>query len=132
MLVVTTNDIPGYVIKAVYGEVFGVTVRSLGVGGGLSAGLRSMSRGEVPEITQLVVQSRNEAMGRMLYEAHNRGANAVIGMRFDTGEIMQQLSEVCAYGTAVLVEPVSDDAKRQYATLAQGQMPHTHAYRTQV
>jgi len=132
MLVVTTNDIPGYAIKAVYGEVFGVTVRSLGLSGGFSAGLRSMSRGEVPEITQLVVHSRNEAMGRMLYEAHNRGANAVIGMRFDTGEIMQQLSEVCAYGTAVLVEPVTDDAKRQYAALGQGQMPHTQAYRTQV
>jgi uncharacterized protein YbjQ (UPF0145 family) len=131
MLVVTTNDIPGYEIRAVYGEVFGLTVRSLQFGAGLSAGFRSIGGGEVPEVTRLVAQSRNEAMGRMLQEAQQRGANAVVGMRFDTGEIMQRWAEVCAYGTAVWVSPVTEDARTQYDFLVQaGQMPHQQAYRT--
>ncbi|NUR24997.1 MAG: YbjQ family protein [Catenulispora sp.] len=133
MLVVTSNEVPGYEIRAVYGEVFGLTVRSLRFGAGFTAGFRSMAGGEVPEMTKLVAQSRNEAMGRMLAEAHNRGANAVVAMRFDTGEIMQQWTEVCAYGTAVWVVPITDDAKKQYDYLVTaGQMPHQQAYRTYV
>ena len=131
MLVVTTNDIPGYEIRSVYGEVFGLTVRSLRMGAGFTASFRSLGGGEVPEMTKLVAQSRNEAMGRMLHEAHQRGANAVIAMRFDNGEIMQQWTEVCAYGTAVWVVPVTDDAKKQYDYLVKaGQMPHQQQYRT--
>jgi uncharacterized protein YbjQ (UPF0145 family) len=131
MLVVTSNEVPGYEIKAVYGEVFGLTVRSLRFGASFTAGFRSIGGGEVPEMTKLVSQSRNEAMGRMLYEARARGANAVVAMRFDTGEIMQQWTEVCAYGTAVWLTPVTDDAKRQYDAMVQaGQMPHQQQYGT--
>src|SRR5438132_13705998 len=73
MLVVTSNDIPGYQVRAVFGEVFGVTVRARNVGAGFTAGLRSIGGGEIPEMTQLLLQSRNEAMGRMIYQAPVRG-----------------------------------------------------------
>jgi uncharacterized protein YbjQ (UPF0145 family) len=69
MLVVTSNDISGYQIRAVFGEVFGVTVRARNVGAGFTAGLRSIGGGEIPEMTQLLLQSRNEAMGRMIHQA---------------------------------------------------------------
>ena len=114
MLVVTSNDIAGYQIRAVFGEVFGVTVRSRNVGAGFTAGLRSIGGGEIPEMTQLLLQSRNEAMGRMIYQAQQRGANAVISFRFDNGGIAGRWTEICAYGTAVWVEPMTDDAKTQY------------------
>ncbi len=133
MLVVTTNDIPGYEIRAVYGEVFGVTVRSRNMGAGITAAFRSMGGGEIPEMTNLLLQSRNEAMGRMIYEAQRRGANAITAMRFDNGEIAGQWTEICAYGTAVWVAPVTDDAKRQHeATVAAGRMPHQQQYGTSI
>ncbi len=117
MMIVTSNDVPGFEIKAVYGEVFGITVRSLRLGASFTAGLRALSGGEVPEMTRLLVESRNEAMSRLIAEAKARGANAVIAMRFDTGEIMQQWTEICAYGTAVWVAPVSDFAKQNFDNL---------------
>jgi uncharacterized protein YbjQ (UPF0145 family) len=133
MLVVTSNDIPGYSIRVVFGEVFGVTVRARNVGAGFTAGLRSIGGGEIPEMTQLLLQSRNEAMGRMIYQAQQRGANGVISFRFDNGEIAGRWTEICAYGTAVWVDPVSDDAKRQYQALVEsGRMPHQQQYATNV
>ena len=131
MLVVTSNEISGFEIRAIYGEVFGVTVRSLNFGASFSAGFRSIGGGEVPEMTRLLVESRNEAMGRMIYEAKARGANAIIAMRFDTGEIMQQWTEICAYGTAVWVAPVSDFAKANQDALL-GDTPHQQQYGTAV
>lgn len=135
MIVVTTDEIPGYAIRTVLGEVFGLTVRSLKI----AAGFKIMQQAfgpaaEIPELTSFLLQGRNEAMGRMLYDAHARGANAVVGMRFDTNEMLQQITEVCAYGTAVVIEPVTDGARRQFAALAQsgGQMPHTQRYRASV
>lgn len=120
MLIVTTNDIPGYRIRLVLGEAFGITVRSLGFGGGFS----SLGGGEVSSATRLVIQCRNEAMGRLVAEACNRGANAIVGMRFDTGALTAGVNEVCAYGTAVWVDPVTDDAQAQYAQLvAAGRIP---------
>lgn len=133
MLVVTSNDVPGFEIRAVYGEVFGLTVRALRFGSSFSAGLRSLSGGEVPEMTKLLWESRNEAMGRMINEATARGANAVIAMRFDSGEIMQQWTEFCAYGTAVWVTPASDFAKEhQERLLGADPLPHQQEYGTNV
>ncbi len=133
MLVVTSNDIAGYHIRAVMGEVFGVTVRARNVGAGFTAGLRSIGGGEIPEMTQLLLQSRNEAMGRMIYQAQERGANAVVSFRFDNGEIAGKWTEICAYGTAVWVDPVSDEAKAQYEAMVRaGRMPHQQQYSTRV
>ena len=109
MIVVTTNEIPGYRVEAVMGEVMGLTVRSANIGQNFVASFRSIGGGEVTEYTKLVYESRQEVMNRMTTEAQRRGANAVIGMRFDTGDIAQAFSEVCAYGTAVYVVPLGED-----------------------
>ncbi|PFG15616.1 uncharacterized protein YbjQ (UPF0145 family) [Propionicimonas paludicola] len=106
MLIVTSNDIPGYRVKAVLGEVMGMTVRSANIGANIVAGFRSLGGGEVTEYTKLVYDSRHEVMNRMWQEAVSRGGNAIVAMRFDTGDIAQSFSEVCAYGTAVIVEPI--------------------------
>ena len=101
MLVVTTNDIPGWQIQRVCGEVFGLTVRSRNAFSQMGAGLKSMFGGELQGMTKNLTESRNEVMGRMLEAARQRGGNAVIGMRFDTSEMGQNWTEICAYGTAV-------------------------------
>ena len=103
MIVVTTNDVPGYRVTAVLGEVMGLTVRSTNIGGSLVAGFRSLGGGEITEYTKIMYESRAEVMHRMVVEAEQRGANAILAMRFDTDSI-GQFSEVCAYGTAVFVE----------------------------
>ena len=108
MIIVTTNDIPGYHIDAVLGEVMGMTVRSANVGANFVAGFRAMGGGEIHEFTKIVYESRNEVMNRMWADAQQRGANAIIGMRFDTGEIGQAFTEICAYGTAVVVRPIPE------------------------
>ncbi len=124
MLIVTTNDLPGFTVTRVLGEVFGVTVRSLNAGTSFTAGFRSIGGGEVPEMTNLVLQGRNEAMNRLIYEARRHGANAILAMRFDTGELAGRWNEVCAYGTAAWVEPVTDEARAQYAAMVTaGQVP---------
>ena len=106
MIVVTTNDVPGYRVVAVLGEVTGLTVRSANIGANFTAGFRAMGGGEIPEYTKIMYESRAEVMRRMTAEAQQRGANAIIAMRFDTGSIGQQFTEVCAYGTAAIVEPI--------------------------
>ena len=108
MLIVTTNDIPGYRIEAVFGEVMGMTVRSANIGANFVASFRAIGGGEVNEYTQLVYDSRQQVMQRMWEQATQRGANAIIGCRFDTGEIAAQFSEVCCYGTAVAVVPIPE------------------------
>ncbi|MFY9713805.1 MAG: YbjQ family protein [Microbacterium sp.] len=105
MFLVTTNDIPGYRITQVLGEVMGLTVRSTDFGQSFTGAFRSLGGGEIPEYTTVMYESRQEVMSRMWGEAQQRGANAIIAMRFDTGSI-GNFSEVCAYGTAVVVEPV--------------------------
>jgi uncharacterized protein YbjQ (UPF0145 family) len=120
MLIVTTNDIPGYRIDAVLGEVMGLTVRSAHIGANFVAGLRSLGGGEITEYTKLVYDSRNQVMQRMWEQAVQRGANAITGMRFDTGDIGQTFTEVCAYGTAVVVSPWPENDPRATAqSLAQ-------------
>ncbi len=113
MLIVTTNEIPGYDITHVHGEVFGLTVRSRNIGSQMGAGLKSMFGGELKGMTKVMIDSRNEVMGRMIGEAQARGANAIVGMRFDTSEMGDTWTEIVAYGTAVVVTPTTDDARAQ-------------------
>ena len=105
MLTVTTNDVPGYRITKVLGEVMGLTVRSANFGQNFTAGFRSLAGGEMPEYTKVIYESRFEVMQRMWAEAQQRGGNAVVAMRFDSGSI-GNFTEFCAYGTAVVVEPI--------------------------
>ncbi|WP_328733624.1 YbjQ family protein [Streptomyces bobili] len=105
VLVVTTNELPGYEVKEVIGEVFGLTVRSRNLGSQLGAGLKSVIGGELKGLTKTLVQTRNEAMERLIEAAGARGANAVLAMRFDVTTAQDVGTEVCAYGTAVVVAP---------------------------
>ncbi|MEV6613260.1 YbjQ family protein [Streptomyces sp. NPDC051051] len=107
VLVVTTNDVPGHEVKQVIGEVFGLTVRSRNIGSQLGAGLKSVIGGELKGLTKTLVQTRNEAMERLVEAAGVRGANAVLAMRFDVTTAQDAGTEVCAYGTAVIIAPVS-------------------------
>jgi len=132
MLITTAFDFPGYDILAVQGEIFGITVRARNIGAGCMASLRSLGGGEIPEFTKLLAQSRNEAMARMVEEARQRGSNAILSMRFDSGAI-GQWSEICAYGTGVWIKPVTDVATAQYdALVAAGQLPHQDTYQLRV
>ncbi len=106
ILVVTTNDIPGYEVVAVHGEVFGVLARSRNLVSTIGAGLQSIIGGEIDAFTKLLTDSRIEATERMKKAAAEKGANAVLAMRFDTGEIGQSMNEVAAYGTAVTIRPL--------------------------
>ena len=120
MLVVTTNDIPGWEIQRVCGEVFGLTVRSRNAFSQIGAGFKSMFGGELQGMTKNLADSRNEVMARMLEHARAKGGNAVIGMRFDTSEMGDVWTELCAYGTAVVAIPVSEGAKQTAAALGYG------------
>ncbi|HEY8828197.1 MAG TPA: YbjQ family protein [Jatrophihabitantaceae bacterium] len=120
MLVVTTNDIPGWEIQRVCGEVFGLTVRSRNAFSQMGAGLKSMFGGELQGMTKNLSDSRNEVMGRMLEHARSKGGNAVIGMRFDTSEMGDIWTELCAYGTAVVAVPVDEGAKQTASSLGYG------------
>jgi uncharacterized protein YbjQ (UPF0145 family) len=103
MIVTTMNDIPGYAVDEVYGEVMGLTVRSRNIGSQIGAGLKSILGGELKGMTKALVESRQQVMARMVEEAEGKGANAIIAMRFDTSEMGGQWTEICAYGTAVKV-----------------------------
>lgn len=123
MLVVTSNDVPGYEITRIYGEVFGLTVRSRHIGSQIGAGFKSLVGGELRGQTQTLIESRHEAMARLIGEAQARGANAIVAMRFDTSSMGDLWAEVCACGTAVTVVPVTDEAKAQMARAVQQQWP---------
>jgi len=107
MLVVTTENISGYRVREVKGQVFGLVVRSRGLAGNIMAGLRSIIGGEITEYTQLLEEARRHAVDRMVKNANRMGANAVVMMRFDSSEMGQTMSEIVAYGTAVVIEPVA-------------------------
>ncbi|CAD5989211.1 YbjQ family protein [Agreia sp. COWG] len=106
MIVVTSNEIPGHRIDAVFGEVMGLTVRSRNIGAQFTASFRSLGGGELPEMTKALYESRQEVMHRMVTEAQAKGANAIVAMRFDTSEMGTNWTEVCAYGTAVFAIPL--------------------------
>jgi len=105
ILIATTNDLPGYEVVEVYGEVFGLITRSRSMFGNIGAGLKSIIGGEIGTYTKLLSDSRIEATERMKAAAAEKGANAVLAMRFDTGDIGGTMNEVAAYGTAVKVQP---------------------------
>ncbi len=105
MIVATTENLAGYRVIDVLGQVFGVVVRSRGLGGNITAGLRSLAGGEIKEYTALVEDARRHAIDRLVQNATVMGADAVVMMRFDSGEIGQTMSEVVAYGTAVRAAP---------------------------
>ncbi|MBA3716916.1 MAG: YbjQ family protein [Actinobacteria bacterium] len=106
MLIATTNEIPGYEIEEVYGEVFGLTVRSRNMFSQFGAGLKSMVGGELKGMTQALHDSRQQVIERMVAEAEAKGGNAIVAMRFDTSEMGQTWTEICAYGTAVKIRKV--------------------------
>ena len=103
MLITTMNDVPGYTIEEVYGEVFGLTVRSRNIGSQFGAGLKSMLGGELKGMTKALADSRAEVTQRMVEAAEEKGANAIVAMRFDTSEMGSNWTEICAYGTAVRI-----------------------------
>ncbi len=106
MLVVTTENVAGHRIRETKGQVFGVVVRSRGLGGNIMAGLRSLAGGEIIEYTQMLEEARRHAVDRMVKNARLMQANAIVMMRFDSSEMGQTMSEVVAYGTAVIIDPV--------------------------
>jgi uncharacterized protein YbjQ (UPF0145 family) len=104
VLITTTNDVPGYTVTDVYGEVFGLTVRSRNIGSQMGAGLKSMFGGELKGMTKALADSRADVIQRMTEEAEAKGANAILGMRFDTSDMGGTWTEICAYGTAVRIQ----------------------------
>jgi uncharacterized protein YbjQ (UPF0145 family) len=121
MLIATTNDLPGWEITRVCGEVFGLTVRSRNAFSTIGAGFKSLVGGELKGMTANLANSRNEVMERMMDEARKRGGNAVVAMRFDTSEMGDTWTEICAYGTAVVAVPVTDDARATAQELGYGE-----------
>lgn len=105
MLIVTTNDAPGHRVVKVLGLARGITVRSRNVISDAIGGLQSMLGGRVEAYVKLAEASRAEAFEHLVEQAQAMGANAVIGMRYEANEIMEGVTEVLAYGTAVVVEP---------------------------
>jgi uncharacterized protein YbjQ (UPF0145 family) len=101
LIISTMNDLPGYEIDEVCGEVFGLTVRSRNVGSQVGASLKSLVGGELKGMTKMLAEGREHATERVVEEAEAKGANAVIAFRFDTSELGSTWTEICAYGTAV-------------------------------
>ena len=103
MIITTMNDLPGYEIEEVLGEVFGLTVRSRNLGSQIGASLKSLVGGELKGMTKMLAEGRAHATERLVEEAEGKGANAILAFRFDTSELGANWTEICAYGTAVKV-----------------------------
>jgi uncharacterized protein YbjQ (UPF0145 family) len=101
VIVTTMNDLPGYRIEEVIGEVFGLTVRSRNVGSQIGAGFKSLVGGELKGMTKMLAEGRMHARERLIEEAQAVDANAIVAFRFDTSELGSTWTEICAYGTAV-------------------------------
>jgi uncharacterized protein YbjQ (UPF0145 family) len=104
MVVVNTESIPGFRVVRVLGLVQGNTVRAKNIGRDIMAGLKNIVGGELKGYTELLTESRREALGRMIAQAQQLQANAVINVRFSTSSITQGAAELYAYGTAVYIE----------------------------
>jgi uncharacterized protein YbjQ (UPF0145 family) len=120
MLIATTPFVAGWRVAETKGHVFGLVVRSRGLGGNIMAGLRSLGGGEIHEYTSLLEDTRRQAIDRMVQNATLLGANAVLSMRFDSSELAGTMSEIVAYGTAVVVVP---DSSAPQPTAAPGAQP---------
>jgi uncharacterized protein YbjQ (UPF0145 family) len=104
MIVTTTDAIAGKKVVRTIGWVKGNTIRARHIGRDIVAGLRGIVGGEIVEYTKMMAEAREEAIARLIEDAESQGANAVIGLRFSTSLVMQNASEILAYGTAVVVE----------------------------
>ncbi|MEK5443962.1 MULTISPECIES: heavy metal-binding domain-containing protein [unclassified Fredinandcohnia] len=104
MIIVTTDFVPGKEVKELKGFARGGTVQSKHIGKDIMAGLKTIVGGEISDYTEMLEEARQKAIGRMVEDAKAKGANAVIGMRLQTSAVMQNASEIIAYGTAVYVE----------------------------
>lgn len=107
-MMLTANYAPGYRVDKVLGLVYGITVRSRGIGGNFMAGLRSIGGGEINEYTEMAHQARQQALDRLADHAKGMGANAVISVMFDSTEIGTTMDEIIAFGTAVVISPTSE------------------------
>lgn len=107
MIVVNTETIPGYVIRETKGLVQGNTIRAKHIGRDIAAGLKNLVGGELRGYTELLTEARRQAIERMLSQADELGANAIVNVRFSTSAVTQGAAELYAYGTAVIVEPES-------------------------
>jgi uncharacterized protein YbjQ (UPF0145 family) len=105
MIITTTPFVAGYRVTETRGQVFGLVVRSRGLGGNMVAGLRSIMGGEIHEYTSLLEDTRRQAIDRMVQNATLMGANGILSMRFDSTELAGTMSEIVAYGTAVVLAP---------------------------
>ena len=103
MIISTMNELPGYVVDDVLGEVFGLTVRSRNLGSTIGASFKAMAGGELKGMTKMLQDGRKHATERLVEEAESKGANAILAFRFDTSELGSTWTEICAYGTAVKV-----------------------------
>jgi len=101
LLVTTTENVPGHEVAEVLGTAFGVVVRARGIGGDILASLKGLVGGEIRQYTQMVEDARRQALDRMVQNAHAMGADAVVMMRFDSGDVGHNMTEIVAYGTAV-------------------------------
>ena len=104
IIIVSSNYVPGYNVVATRGFVYGLTVRSRGLGGQIGAGIRSAFGGEIKEYVKMMDHTRQEALQRMVDHAKDMGGNAIISARFDSDEISNVMQEILAYGTAVIIE----------------------------
>ena len=104
MIITTSDQVEGKRIVKTIGIVKGSTIRARHLGRDIMAGLRSMVGGEVTEYTKMMAESREQAIQRMIEDAEKQGANAIVSMRFTTSMVMQNASEILAYGTGVVVE----------------------------
>lgn len=108
-MLLTSNYVSGYRIDKVLGMTYGITVRSRGIGGNFVAGLRTIKGGEIKEYTSLAQVARQQALDRLAEAAAAMGANAVISVNFDSTELAQSMDEIIAFGTAVVVSPLSGE-----------------------
>ncbi len=109
VILLTANYASGYKVEKVLGMVYGLTVRSRGIGGNIVAGLRTIAGGEIREYTELAQQARQEALDRLSEHAKSMGANAVLSVMFDSTEMAQSMEEIIAFGTAVIISPIAGD-----------------------
>lgn len=107
MIIATTENIAGYEVEEVLGSTFGVVVRARGIGGDILASLKGLVGGEIKQYTQMIEDARRQALDRMVQNAHAMGADAIIMMRFDSGDVGNNMSEIVAYGTAVKLRKLS-------------------------
>ncbi len=122
MLVVTTNDLPGHSVVRVLGLARGLSVRSRSIVGNLGASLQMLRGGNISIYTKLAESARQEAFDLLIAQARDMGANAIVAMRYDANEIASAVTEVLAYGTAVVVEPAPPDTQVGHIVTIQKQI----------